>query len=129
MNNRADEAARLDRRVALGAVLARIRGELVDLARCADDLQATIGAIVTNSPSPIGLSAQIQLQAADALSQRLERLALLTGALETEIPEGWTLKPDLKSAGKMADILARLVDPDGRSACRALKDEGECEMF
>jgi hypothetical protein len=111
----------------LDAAIARIRGELVDLGRSADELQVVIGAIVASRSSSLARDTQIQLQAADALSQRLQRLAMLTQALEAEVPKDWAFSP--KAAGELAHMLSHLIDPDGAAASRPLQDEGDCEMF
>jgi hypothetical protein len=110
--------------LALGAILGRIRGELVALGRCADDLQTTIGAIVDGSPGPLTTEAQIELQAADALSQRLERLAKLTEALEAEVCGSWELRPSPEAAERLSRALARLADSH-----RAADDQGDCDLF
>jgi hypothetical protein len=112
----------VDHTVSLTAVLARVRGELIDLGRCADDLQATISAITAASPSAVGLDAQIRLQAADALAQRLDRLARLAEILETTVPPAWTLDP--MSDDDLGRELSRLADAE-----RAPPGDGDCEMF
>jgi hypothetical protein len=127
MTGRAPIAEPCDAPWLLDAALARIRGELVDLGRSADELQVVIGAIVASGSSSLAQDTQIQLQAADALSQRLQRLAVLTHALEAEVPKDWAFSP--KAAGELAHMLAHLTDPDRPAASRPLRDEGDCEMF
>ena len=128
MAGQTDVADQLDRPLALRTVLAGVRSELVDLGRSADDLQATIGEIAANLPSPLDAAAQIRLQAADALSQRLDRLAQLAGALEEEIGEACVLNSDPRTVGGIAWVLARL-HMGGPPLSRAPDDEGDCEMF
>ena len=120
---------RLARPPALGEIVALIGGELIDLGRLAEDLQTTISAIVVRSSSPLELDAQIQLQAADALSQRLTRLAQLVSALGAEIPEGWNLGGNQNSGDDLTRAIASLGGAGGASQRRAPADEGECEFF
>ena len=129
MSGRAGSGEQVYGPLALKAVVARVRGELVDLGRCADRLQVTISKIVADSPSALGVDAQVQLQAADALSQRLDRLAQLAGLLEAKIPKGWTLDADPESDGAVAHALSHLTDANGPSVNRAHQDEGDCEIF
>ena len=110
----------------LGAILGRIRGELVELGRCADGLQATISAIVAGSATPLDLDAQVDLQAADALSQRLERLAHLAAALEAGVRDGRT---DPASDASITHALSRLTGAGGLSGAPAYADDGDCELF
>lgn len=128
MAGQTDVADHLDRPLALRTVLAGVRSELLDLGRSADDLQATIGEIAASSPSPLDATAQIRLQAADALSQRLDRLAQLAGALEEEICGECVVKSDPRTVGGIAWVLARLHQA-GPPLSRAPEDEGDCEMF
>jgi len=114
-----------DRAPPLQEILARVRAELVDLVGCADGLQATIGEIVTSAPSSFGLDAQIRLQSADALSQRLDRLARLADALEMGVAPDWRLDP--AAAGEVLSALKRLGG--GAPVDRVPQDEGECELF
>jgi hypothetical protein len=118
---------RFDRDPALGEILARIRTELVELGCCAQDLQATISAIVIRSPSPLELGSQIRLQAADALSQRLDRLAQLVGVLETQVPQDSSLDGTPKTGCDLSHALSRIGG--GASIGRAPEDEGECDFF
>jgi hypothetical protein len=127
MDGATDPGERFDDPLGLRMILGRIRGELVDLGRCADGLQITIGAIVTNSSSRLGLGAQVELQAVDALSQRLQRLARLADTLEARIPEGWALDPTSDDA--VTHALSRLADADGASVRRTPQEEGDCELF
>ena len=128
MAGQTDVADQLDRPLALRTVLAGVRSELVDLGRSADDLQATIGEIAVNLPSPLDAAAQIRLQAADALSQRLDRLAKLAGALEAEICSECVVTSDPRTVDGIAWVLARLQNA-GPPPNRAPEDEGDCEMF
>jgi hypothetical protein len=120
-------AERSDAPWLLDTALARIRVELIDLGRSADELQVVIGALVESGPSSLARDTQIQLQAADALSQRLQRLAVLAGVLEAEVPKDWTFSPS--AVGELANMLSRLIDPNGALATRSPQDEGECEIF
>lgn len=129
----ADHGERFGDPLELRVILGRIHGELIDLGRCADGLQITIGAIVLNSPSRLGLGAQVELQAADALSQRLDRLARLADTLEARIPQGWTLDPTPDDAVTHAlSGLAgagRASDRHTQQAGRTPQEEGDCELF
>lgn len=109
--------------LALREVVAVIRAELIDLGGCADDLQAAIGAIVGRVGASLAIDEQVKLQAVDALTQRLGRLAALAGALEAQIPADWVLDP--ASARAAASALVRVGDP----APRGPQDEGDCELF
>ena len=129
MSVRAGSGEQVHGPLALKAVVARVCGELVDLGRSADRLQVTISLIVADSPSALGVDALVQLQAADALSQRLDRLAQLAGLLEAKIPRGWTFDADAESDGAVAHALSHLTDADGPSIDRAPRDEGDCEIF
>jgi len=112
--------------LALAGILARVHGELLDLGRCADDLQAVIGAIVADQPGRLEIDAQVRLQAADALSQRIERLAELAAALGAQAPAAWTIDPE--ADGHLVRALSRLGAGRG-SAEYAAREEGECELF
>jgi hypothetical protein len=111
----------------LVTVLARVRAELTDLGRCADGLQDTISAIVPLSTGGLTPSMLMRLQTADALSQRLDRLAQLARALEASIPDLWAL--DMRSDGELVRALLRLVGPDGHVAGRITEEDGDCEIF
>lgn len=115
-----------DRTLALRAILAGVRAELIDLGACADDLQATIGAIVANAPAALGSGEKVRLQAADALSQRLERLARLADALQASVPDDWTLDP--VSGVEVTHAVSRLVSAHPIIRDAAL-EEGDCELF
>ena len=116
-----------DRDLSLDDVLARVRSELVELGDCADDLQAAIGAMVIRSSTALDLSAKIKLQAADALSQRLVRLAQLVRALEAEVPKGVSLSRGRKPSQDLARALGRLGDGAARHATPA--EQGDCDFF
>lgn len=112
---------------ALGEILARVRGELVDLSHCAEDLQVTIGAIADGGSSELGPGTQIRLQAADALTQRLERLAQLVLCLEAEILPTWRLEHGVTPGDELYRAIERLCrsgDPANHPG-----REGECEFF
>jgi len=111
--------------VALAGLLARVHGELLDLGRCADDLQAVIGAIVAGLPARLDASALVQLQAADALSQRLDRLAQLADILGARVPTAWTVDP--RADADLAHALSRLAG--GAPAQPVTEAEGQCEFF
>jgi hypothetical protein len=123
MDAPARPSERFDTALPLSEVLARVRGELADLTRCADDLQATISAIVDSRAASLPPGAQMQLQAADALSQRLERLARLAALLEAEAAQGWVLAPGPTASDDLHAILARLA------AGVAADHDGDCEIF
>jgi hypothetical protein len=118
-----------DRPFALSELLAGAAGELVDLSRCADELQATIGAIVSDLPRPLDPSAQMRLQAADALSQRLARLAKLVAALGAEVPGDWVLDLHLETRRDYLRAIAQLADARGKALRRTPDDGDECEFF
>jgi hypothetical protein len=99
--------------------VAGLHAELVDLGRCADGLQAAIGAIVDAAATPLAADDQVRLQAADALTQRLDRLAALAAALEAQIPADWALDPATARAAAFA--LSRWRD--------APETDGDCELF
>src|SRR5437868_2192465 len=111
----------------LAAILAQVHGELTDLGRSADDLQAVISGIAAASEPPLARDDQMRLQAADAHSQRLARLAQLAHALQGATPAGWRL--DAPGGSELARGLARLAET--RSAAREgpTEDAGECELF
>ena len=119
------EPAAADPGLALREVVAILRVELVELGRCADGLQTAIGTIVERAAARLSHDDLIRLQAADVLSQRLDRLAGLAGALEAQIPPGWTLDP--ASARDAASALVRL---GGKTAIGApAHDDGDFELF
>ncbi len=114
-----------DRHPSLREVVARVCSELVDLSRSAEVLQATISTIVARSPAPLEADAQIRLQAADALSQRLDQLARLMAALEPGIAEDRTLGGDQNPGIDLRQAIARL----SAGALVVRESEGECEFF
>jgi hypothetical protein len=128
MGNQTLRAEQADRRLAMVDVIGPIRRELVDLSRCADDLQDTISSIVARA-GPLDLDTPTRLQAADALSQRLDRLARLVGALEAEIPERWTLDGAANSGIGLHQAITRLRDDAGARIGQASEGGGECEFF
>lgn len=111
----------------LRVVLGHIRCELVELGRSADSLQTLISAIVTDSPTTLSPSAQVELQAADALSQRLERLARLSELLEAVVPGDWTLR-STRSHGVIR-AFSFITNPAAPLARRTPEEVGDCELF
>jgi len=126
MDGRTDLAEPAVEPVALAALLARVHAELVDLGRSADDLQALIGALAAARPESLDAEARMRLQAADALSQRLDRLARLAEVLGARAPDAWTL--DTRGDGDFTTALARLGAGAG-SAAEDPAEQGECELF
>lgn len=116
-----------DHRLALTTILARARKELVDLGGSADGLQDTISAVVAGSAAALAPNMLMQLQAADALSQRLDGLAQLVRALEASIPHTWAL--DMRSDGELVRALLRRVGRDRQVVRGVLEEEGDCEIF
>jgi hypothetical protein len=114
---------------ALSEILASACDELLELSRSADELQATIGAIVGALPRPLEPSAQIRLQAADALSQRLTRLAELVAALRAEVSDDWVLDPDPAATSELLRAIARLAEARGKASRQTPDDGDECEFF
>jgi ABC-type transporter Mla subunit MlaD len=109
------------------AALARVRTELIDLGRAADDLQVTIGALADALAGPLSAEAQMRLQAADDLSQRLERLVQVVVALERGAGDGWVMESD-DSPG-LFQALQRLPQPTAAPVQSRLEEAGECELF
>lgn len=116
-----------DHALTLATVLARVREELADLGCSAEGLQNTISEIVAESTNVLPPTSVMQLQAADALSQRLDRVAQLVRALEASIPGSWAL--DVRSDGELVRALLRLVGSDRQAERRILEEEGDCEIF
>jgi len=114
---------------ALSAILARLGRELDDLARCADDLQNTISGIVAGSRTALSLEAQVGLQAADLLTQRLDRLARLMGSLEAEVPQAGGLDGLLRPSDSLRRDLERLGNDGGATPQSSPEDAGDCELF
>lgn len=129
MDDEADSGKRFDSALSLGMILGRIRGELLDLGLCADRLQETISAVVARSATRLDASAQMELQAADALSQRIERLADLAGVLQAGVHGAPALDPDPKSSADIAHALSRLTGAGALSGHSTLAEEDDCEMF
>ena len=127
MDGETDSGERFEGPLELRVVLGHIRCELVELGRCADGLQTTVSAIVTHSSSILGLSAQVELQAADALSQRLERLAQLSEILEATVPREWTLNQARDHA--VVQAFSYMVKAGAPSARRTIEEVGDCELF
>lgn len=109
--------------LSVDTVLARLAAELADLGECADGLQAVIGGLVAAAAIPPSGAVRARLQAADALSQRLERAARIAALLQAGAPAGWTV--DATQAPGLGSLLARLTPP----APDATHDEGDCELF
>lgn len=109
--------------VTLRQVLACIQDELTDLGDRADGLQAVIGAVVSQPAVVLDAASQTELQAADALSQRLGRLGQLVqvlGGADTDLDR------PLGSGDDLAIAISRLgcgapVDTTGA--------QGDCDFF
>lgn len=109
--------------LALDAVFARLAAELADMGRCADGLQAVIGGLVAEAATPPSGATRARLQAADALSQRLERVTRIVALLQAGAAAGWTV--DAAQAPGLGALLARLAP----GAAQTVRDEGDCELF
>ena len=119
-----DEAFEPDPTV--GEILGRMRIELVELGRGADDLQGAIGAIAAKAAAALTLDDQMRLQSADALSQGLTRLLQMVCALEFDVARGLRVG-SLEEAERAIDI-ARRRAADG-DAAEGPAGKGECDFF
>jgi hypothetical protein len=109
-------------------LLRRIARELRDLSRTVDDLQLSVGGLVSGGAAH-DAGAMRQLQNFDSLGQTISGLADFTQALGGAAPEHWRLNPHPASrVVLLSDLAVRLVSNERAPAADA-SAAGEFEFF